>query len=134
MPDYLFAYGTLQPGCAPASVAALAAKLRPVSAGFVRGVLYDLGRYPGVVPDARAMSRIAGTVMELPEEKTILQQLDDYEGFDPQSSDRSEFVREQQTVELSDGGKLECWLYRYNGKLDKARVIPSGIWRGGCVL
>ena len=129
MSQYLFAYGTLQPGCAPPQVAALAARLRPVSEGFVRGVLYDLGRYPGAVPDARAGARITGTVMELPEDKTILRQLDDYEGFDPQAPATSEFVRERQIVELSDGQKLECWFYRYNGNADGLRPIPDGKWR-----
>ena len=128
MPDYLFAYGTLQPGCAPAGVATLAAQLRPVGAGFVRGVLYDLGRYPGAVSDATSKNKIAGTVMQLPENETLLPQLDDYEGFDPQSPATSEFVRERQIVELSDGQKLECWFYRYNGKVDETRVIPSGLW------
>lgn len=128
MSEYLFAYGTLRPGCAPKKVATLAAKLRPVGEGFVRGALYDLGRYPGAVPDARAASKIAGTVMELPEDENIFRQLDDYEGFDPQAPGASEFVRERQTVDLSDGRKLECWFYRYNGKLDGVPVIRSGVW------
>jgi gamma-glutamylcyclotransferase (GGCT)/AIG2-like uncharacterized protein YtfP len=129
MSEYLFAYGTLQPGCAPAEVAALAAKLLPVSAGFVRGVLYDLGRYPGAVPDANSQCRISGTVMKLPEDKTTLRQLDEYEGYDPQSPVASEFVRELQVVELNDGRKMDCWFYRYNRKTDEARIIASSKWR-----
>jgi len=129
MPDYLFAYGTLQPGCAPAGVAALAAKLRPVGQGSVRGVLYHLGRYPGAVPDATSQSRISGTVMELPEDDSYLAQLDDYEGFDPRAPDTSDFVRERQIVELGDGRKFDCWFYRYKGKLDPTRRIDHGIWQ-----
>jgi gamma-glutamylcyclotransferase (GGCT)/AIG2-like uncharacterized protein YtfP len=129
MRELLFAYGTLQPGCAPAGVATLAAKLRPVGEGFVCGVLYDLGRYPGAVPDAHAKSRIAGTVMVLPEDENFLGLLDEYEGFDPLAADSSEFVRERQRVELSDGRRLECWFYRYNGKLAEPRTIASGAWR-----
>ncbi len=128
MIQYLFAYGTLQPGCAPKKVAALAAKLRPVGEGFVRGALYDLGSYPGAVPHARAASNISGTVMELSEDMSILPQLDDYEGFDPQAPETSEFVRERQMVEMSDGRKIECWFYRYNGELDGVRAIASGVW------
>jgi gamma-glutamylcyclotransferase (GGCT)/AIG2-like uncharacterized protein YtfP len=96
MSDCLFAYGTLQPGRVPAEVAPLAAKLRPVGRGFVHGVLYDLGRYPGAVPNASAKGKIAGTVMELPEEENMLARLDAYEGFDPKSPDTSEYVRERQ--------------------------------------
>jgi gamma-glutamylcyclotransferase (GGCT)/AIG2-like uncharacterized protein YtfP len=129
MSEYLFAYGTLQPARAPAEVAALAAKLRPVGEGFVRGALYDLGQHPGAVPDSRAKSRIAGTVMELPEDENFLRLLDDYEGFGPKAAEASEFVRERQMVELSDQRRLECWFYRYNGKPDEARIIASGAWQ-----
>jgi len=114
MSEYLFAYGTLQPGRAPQQIASVAGKLRPVGRGFVRGVLYDLGRYPGAVPDPKATRRIPGVVLELPEETGVLEQLDAYEGFNPLTPETSDFVRERQTVELAAGGTLECWFYRYN--------------------
>jgi gamma-glutamylcyclotransferase (GGCT)/AIG2-like uncharacterized protein YtfP len=47
-------YGTLRPGRAPAAVAAVVATLRPLGAARVRGRLYDLGAYPGAVPDSGA--------------------------------------------------------------------------------
>jgi gamma-glutamylcyclotransferase (GGCT)/AIG2-like uncharacterized protein YtfP len=129
MTAYLFVYGTLLPGCAPAEVASLATQLRPVCDGFVRGVLYDLGRYPGAVPDAAAHGKIIGTVMELPEETDVLRQLDAYEGYDPRAPEGSEFVRERQTVEMSDGRTVDCWFYRYNGSAGEAPAIESGAWR-----
>src|ERR1700722_17924104 len=99
MSEYLFAYGTLQPGLAPTKIARVAARLRTVGEGFVRGVLYDLGGYPGAVADPNAKSKILGTVMELPEDEDVLARLDKYEGFDPQSPQTSEYIRERQTVE-----------------------------------
>jgi gamma-glutamylcyclotransferase (GGCT)/AIG2-like uncharacterized protein YtfP len=129
MTDYLFAYGSLQPGCAPMYIATVAAKLRPVGTGFVRGALYDLGEYPAAVPDASSKHRIAGTVLQLPEDASFLRQLDDYEGFDPQMPEASEFVRERQSVEMTAGGALECWIYRYNREPNGARVIERGRWR-----
>ncbi|MGA2207380.1 MAG: gamma-glutamylcyclotransferase family protein [Terracidiphilus sp.] len=128
MSDCLFAYGTLQPGRVPAEVAPLAAKLRPVSKGFVHGVLYDLGRYPGAVPNPSAKSKIAGTVMELPEDENMLARLDAYEGFDPLAPEASEFVRERQAVELNGGGKVECWFYRYNREPRNAPIVKDGEW------
>ncbi len=71
MSEILFAYGSLRPGRAPAEIAGVAAKLRAVGEGFVRGALYDLGGYPGAVPDAKAKGWIAGTVMELPEDESV---------------------------------------------------------------
>jgi gamma-glutamylcyclotransferase (GGCT)/AIG2-like uncharacterized protein YtfP len=129
MSEYLFAYGTLQPGLAPKSMEQATAKLRAVGAGFVRGVLYDLGHYPGAIADAGAAGRISGTVMELPDDGDVLRALDEYEGFDPQSPDTSEFIRERQKVEMANGGTRMCWFYRYNGRTDAARVIQDGEWR-----
>ncbi len=114
MSEYLFAYGSLQPGFAPEEVAEAAAKLRPVGQGFVYGELYELHGYPGAVPDPRSKNRIRGTVLELPEDTGVLSQLDEFEGYDPEDPETSEFVRVQHAVELSGGGTLECWIYRYN--------------------
>ena len=128
MSRHLFAYGTLQPGLAPTKIARVAAKLRPVGEGFVRGVLYDLGGYPGAVADASASGKIFGTVMELLEEEGVLERLDAYEGFDPGSPEASEYIRERRTVELVDGGSLECWFYRYNRELRDLPRVESGEW------
>ena len=125
MTDCLFAYGSLQPGCAPAEIASVAAKLRPLGAGFVRGALYDLGRYPGAVPDGHANSRIAGSVLQLPRDTAILRLLDEYEGFSPQAPEQSEFVRERLLVEMAAGGTIECWIYRYNRRPDAALEVKG---------
>jgi len=125
MSDHLFAYGSLQPGCAPRPIASTAAKLRPVGAGFVRGRLYDLGSYPGAVPDPNAKGRIAGTVLQLPEDASVLRELDEYEGFDPQAPERSEFVRERVLVEMAAGGAMECWIYRYSRRPDPRREVKG---------
>src|ERR1700691_1208242 len=128
MSQFLFAYGTLQPGLAPTKIARIAAKLRPVGEGFVRGVLYDLGGYTGAVADPAAKGKIAGTVMELPEDEDILAQLDKYEGFDPQAPETSEYIRERQIVELKTGSTMECWFYGYNRKPRNADRVESGAW------
>jgi gamma-glutamylcyclotransferase (GGCT)/AIG2-like uncharacterized protein YtfP len=128
MADYLFAYGTLQPGLAPTKIARVAAKLRPVGEGFVRGMLYDLGGYPGAVADTNAKGLIVGTVMELPEDEGLLARLDKYEGFDPRAPETSEYIRERQVVELTIGGTVECWFYRYNRKARDSDRVESGAW------
>jgi gamma-glutamylcyclotransferase (GGCT)/AIG2-like uncharacterized protein YtfP len=131
MSEHLFAYGTLQPGLAPKSMAGLVARLRVIGTGFVCGVLYNLGRYPGAIADAGAAGRISGVVLELPDDPAILLALDEFEGFDPQSPGNSEFVRERQRVELATGETLECWFYRYNREVEERWQIVSGDWRSG---
>ena len=125
MSQYLFAYGTLQHGHAPSEIAVAVERLRPVEQGSVRGHLYDLGDYPGAVPDPEATGRISGIVMELPEDASFLNELDAYEGFDPQAPEASEFIRVRQLVELNDGGAVECWFYLYNREPDPTREIES---------
>jgi gamma-glutamylcyclotransferase (GGCT)/AIG2-like uncharacterized protein YtfP len=65
MPEYLFVYGTLLPGVGPIRLRELTRRLRPVGLATVRGRLYDLGAYPGVVVDAVG-DEVAGYVYELP--------------------------------------------------------------------
>lgn len=123
MSAYLFAYGTLRPDCAPAEIAAAVARLRPVGHGFLRGWLYDLGDYPGAIPDPASPHRIAGAIFRVPEEPDLLCQLDEYEGFDPQSPGTSLFVRVLQAVELAGGSTLNCWVYVFNRDPGDAPIL-----------
>ena len=129
MSQFIFAYGTLQPGLAPTKIARLAAKLRPVGEGSVRGLLYDLGGYPGAIADPTAECRIFGTVMEMPQDESVLERLDLYEGFDPNAPETSEYIRERQAVELKTGRTVECWFYRYNRESRDLPRVESGEWR-----
>jgi gamma-glutamylcyclotransferase (GGCT)/AIG2-like uncharacterized protein YtfP len=126
MSQYLFTYGTLQPGMAPNDIAPTVDKLHPVAEGFVRGVLYDLGDFPGAVLNSRSKQRISGKVFRLSDDASVLQQLDEYEEFDPSSPNESLFVRTLHSVELTDGRSLLCWIYVYNRKPESSRIVKSG--------
>jgi gamma-glutamylcyclotransferase (GGCT)/AIG2-like uncharacterized protein YtfP len=117
---HLFAYGTLQAGLAPAEVAPIVAKLRPIGEGFVHGKLYDLGDYPGAVIDPASAWILYGTVYELPEDGEVLRQLNAYEG--------PGYARIEQLVVLTAGGVVSCWVYDYLGKPGEERFIESGRW------
>jgi gamma-glutamylcyclotransferase (GGCT)/AIG2-like uncharacterized protein YtfP len=124
--QYLFAYGTLQPDHAAPEIAAAVEQLRPVGKGFVRGVLYDLGEYPGAVFRGAAGRRIFGTVFRLGKDEGILRKLDEYEGFDPKAPEESLFLRELHPITLTDGRTVKCWVYAYNGKPESGRELTSG--------
>jgi gamma-glutamylcyclotransferase (GGCT)/AIG2-like uncharacterized protein YtfP len=126
MSDYLFAYGTLQPAHAPDEVRALLAKLRYVGEASVRGVLYDLGDYPGAVLDSSFASRVFGEVFELPDSEETLAALDSYEEFDPNARGGSLFVRVREPVALESGDVKRCWIYVYHRDPGAAPVIESG--------
>jgi gamma-glutamylcyclotransferase (GGCT)/AIG2-like uncharacterized protein YtfP len=123
--EYLFTYGTLQPGRAPAEIAPAVATLQRVGAGRLRGLLYDLGEYPGAVPDETAATEISGTVMRLPADEGALRQLDEYEEFNPASPEKSLFVRRLYMVRLDSGTMLQCWIYVYNRDPKGAPMMGS---------
>ena len=125
MSDYLFTYGTLQPNRAPAEIASTVAQLRPVGKGFVHGVLYDLGDYPGAVLNPSSKRRISGTVFRLSKDATVLRKLDEYEGFDSHAPDQSLFIRTLHPVTLATGDTIECWLYTYNRNPGNAPILTT---------
>jgi gamma-glutamylcyclotransferase (GGCT)/AIG2-like uncharacterized protein YtfP len=129
MSDYLFAYGTLQPGYAPAEMANVAARLKFFNRGFVKGTLYDLGGYPGAILDPSSDQTITGLVLELPKDEDLLPELDAYEQFNPAAPASSQFLRILHPVILASGRALNCWVYVWNGNPASATIIPGGRFR-----
>jgi gamma-glutamylcyclotransferase (GGCT)/AIG2-like uncharacterized protein YtfP len=129
MSFYLFAYGTLQPEFVPPTIAHAVARLHPIGRGFIRGVLYDLGGYPGAVLDPSTEKTIGGLVLQLPEDANVLRDIDAYEEFDPDVPERSQFIRVLRPVVLATGGTLQCWIYVYNRNPSSARIFSDGLYR-----
>jgi gamma-glutamylcyclotransferase (GGCT)/AIG2-like uncharacterized protein YtfP len=124
--QYLFVYGTLLPGAAPPEIAPIVARLQAVGDGFIRGRLFDLGEYPGVVLDETG-EEIPGKIFRLPQEPEVLKRLDEYEEFNAVQPEGSLFVRKQWPVIRRDGNrKLICWVYVYNPHAGTAPTITPG--------
>jgi gamma-glutamylcyclotransferase (GGCT)/AIG2-like uncharacterized protein YtfP len=113
--EFVFFYGTLLPEFVPPAMRDLVARLHFYGEGSVRGVMFDLGEYPGAVFDDVSDRRVYGAVFELTEDLRVLEALDHYEGYEPAASSRSLFDRKRQSVDLVAGGAIECWAYEYNG-------------------
>jgi gamma-glutamylcyclotransferase (GGCT)/AIG2-like uncharacterized protein YtfP len=126
MTHHLFVYGTLSPRHAPPEIAATVRRLRPLGPASIRGRLYDLGEYPGAVPNKNSRSVIRGEVFELPGDQSALTSLDHYEEFDPAKPTSSLFVRRTWPVTMDDGTRLRCWVYVYNGDMKSAQPVRSG--------
>jgi putative glutamine amidotransferase len=126
---FLFAYGTLVPGHEPACVADLAARFSPRGQAAVRGILFDLGSYPGLVLDDVAGRDVPGFLLELPDDPAVLRRLDAYEGFDPATPATSLFRRVPTTAMLAaTGQQVPCEVYVYNRPAPPSRIIASGGW------
>ena len=95
--------------------------------GSVRGILYDLGSYPGVVLDEKSGGLVRGSVFELPrDDPSLLTRIDAYEGFDQSDCERSLFIRKRSVVQLTDRTVLPCWVYTYNRSISGAALVPDG--------
>lgn len=126
MKQYLFTYGTLANGRAPASVRGLMGKLTPVGEGFIKGRLYDLGNFPGAKPSRIPRQTVRGTVFELPDDPAVLKGLDEYEEFSEERPSECLFIRKKVPARLRNGKELRCWTYLYNRHVSESRRIPSG--------
>jgi gamma-glutamylcyclotransferase (GGCT)/AIG2-like uncharacterized protein YtfP len=117
MPTYLFVYGTLHPDRAPAEIAHAVRHLRKIGPGTLRGTLYNLGEYPGVIIHPNRTDEVQGTIFALPDDPDLLTALDRYEDYRPSDPANSLFVREAHPVTHPDGSTLNCWVYLYNREL-----------------
>ena len=128
-PEYLFVYGTLLPGQAPASIADVANQLKIIGPATTPGRLYHLGPYPGCVLDPHCQSHIQGQLLELPHSAdSILAKLDWYEAYVASDPQGSLFTRTTCLVTLRDGRQQIAWVYVYNRDVTHARPIESGRW------
>jgi len=116
MPHPLFIYGTLHPDRAPSEIAPTVALLKPLGPATLRGLLLDLGAYPGLIlPGKQA---VQGRLFALPEDRALRHRvwaaLDAYEGFRPNAPEHSLFTRVLTSVTLPDGAPLHAWVYLFN--------------------
>ncbi|MHB2019397.1 MAG: gamma-glutamylcyclotransferase family protein [Candidatus Xenobia bacterium] len=111
----LFVYGTLMRG--QPRHAALGAT-RSIRVARARGLLYNIGHYPGMVPGDGV---VLGEYVELAVPDEIWRRLDAIEG--------SEYCCQQIAVELEKGETRPAWTYLYVAPLRQARLIKNGDWR-----
>lgn len=87
----------------------------------ITGTLYDTGwGFPAFVPDGA--TEVVAELLEVDE--ATMERLDRLEGY-PRL-----YGRRKMAVRLPDGATDTAWVYVMNRLPDRARVIPSGDWRG----
>jgi gamma-glutamylcyclotransferase (GGCT)/AIG2-like uncharacterized protein YtfP len=130
---YLFVYGTLRRKPSPRTKHSLlnAAHQRfLVHAKYcdeasVKGYLYSLGEYPGLILDENSMHQIKGEIFQI--EESDLQKLDEYEEIDPLSTS-NEYQRIQTEITADSGERFLAWVYILNDGDRKREIIQSGDW------
>ncbi|HEY9199459.1 MAG TPA: gamma-glutamylcyclotransferase family protein [Gammaproteobacteria bacterium] len=122
--DHLFVYGTLRAAFDHPLQRSLRRHARRLGTAQVAGRLYDLGRYPGLVPDTAA-GPVAGDLYRLRQARALLAMLDRYEGCAARMPRPREYRRIPVAVHWR-GGSHWAWVYVYNRSVKGLRAIPGG--------
>lgn len=133
---HLATYGTLMRDFEAQQQLGLADALTFVGPCRIRGVLFDLGSFPGALPPGDVPNDLRTSLDAPPvaygelfrlEGRDVLRLLDQYEGYDPDRPATSLFVRRRTSLIEPEG--QEAFVYWYNRSVDTATRIPSGDWR-----
>lgn len=120
--ELVFVYGTLRSGGSNHFRMAGAAF---VAAGTVRGRIYRIDWYPGLVPDADG-GKISGEVYAAGPE--LLAELDVFEGVSAEEIAGSEYRRIRTEVDAGAEKPLIAWVWEWLGPVEETKRIPGGDW------
>jgi gamma-glutamylcyclotransferase (GGCT)/AIG2-like uncharacterized protein YtfP len=123
----LFVYGSLRKGFHHPAYEYISKYFEFVSEARVRGYLYDMGNFPAAKPSTDN-AYIIGELYELKEGADLswaLEQLDDYEGVEPEEGEVPLYVREVTTV-LYKNKTTDAYIYWFNASVEGQPAIPSG--------
>lgn len=124
---YLFIYGSLLNAANE-----FGAYLRKCSTnyckGSFKGVLYDMGEYPGAVDDMLSNKKVWGKIRLLNSPGEALKIIDSYEGFGPGEQHPNLFIRKLIPIQTNQG-IVECWVYLYNLSITGFKQIVSGRYK-----
>lgn len=124
MTDLVFFYGTLMSGFKRPGRSRVDPKLTPEGRGSIQAALFDVGIYPAAIPASD--SRVRGEIYRMFDSASVLDALDEIEGFHPDRHDESLYVRVEAAVTFDAGPVANAWVYFYNAPLGRAQRIDSG--------
>ena len=120
--ELVFVYGTLRRG---ASNAWRMDGAEWLDAGEVKGRLYRIDWYPGLVLDA-AGGRVAGDLWRVTSEH--LAALDAFEGASTEEVEGAEYRRVRARILGVDPAMSEAWVWEWRGPQREADRIAGGDW------
>ena len=118
----IFVYGTLSKGMTRSSVLV---KSKFLGLGFIEGLLYDLGAYPGIV---EGNNSVYGELYEI--DTTKVKELDRIEGYSSEHEYQSLYKRKEVNVILINNGSQErAHAYFFNQQLKDNKLIDCRDYR-----
>lgn len=125
-PRCLFVYGTLRSAANTDLAKSLARSSSLVGSARIRGLLFELGGYPGMVVTAQDDAWVVGEVYSLTDPSTAWPVLDAYERCSAADPPPHEYERQIVTVLLDGGQTIRAWAYVYClNTADKARILSG---------
>jgi len=124
----LFVYGSLRSGFHHPAFEYISRHFLFVGNGKIKGLVYDMGAYPGAIQTSTESS-VIGEVYVIKNENEFdwaIAQLDDYEGVDAEEDETPLFKRALTEVYLGHVEKTTAWIYWFNGDITGKPVIASG--------
>ena len=125
--DKLFVYGSLRSGFHHPAYNYISKYFTFLSEAKVKGCMYDCGDYPAAIPTEND-TFIIGELYELKNAEDFtwaIEQLDAYEGVNPEEGETPLYKRELADV-FYDTGKTTAWIYWYSKAIENRPLIPSG--------
>lgn len=121
-PRTVFVYGTLRRG---GSNHFRMAGAEFVTAGTIRGRMYRIDWYPGLVLDDSG-DEIHGEVYRV--DSDLLAALDVFEGLSAGEVEGSEYRRVETSVVGRDSRILTAWVWEWLGMVDETQRLSKGDW------
>jgi gamma-glutamylcyclotransferase (GGCT)/AIG2-like uncharacterized protein YtfP len=123
----LFVYGSLRSGFHHPAYEYISKYFTLIGDARVKGYLYDMGDYPAAIPTTDDVY-IVGELYELKNDTEFswaIEQLDAYEGVEPEGGEIPLYKRELTTVYF--GNKTTtAWVYWFNRNIENQPQIYSG--------
>ncbi|MGK2230185.1 MAG: gamma-glutamylcyclotransferase (GGCT)/AIG2-like uncharacterized protein YtfP [Methanobacteriota archaeon] len=123
MTSFVFLYGSLMRGFESHETVDLRSRAEFAGEAHCVGTLYDLGDHPGMTLEGNG--RVRGELYRVTDDG-LIQDLDRFERYYPESTDDSVYVRHLEEVVDRD---LNAWVYLYNEPTEDANTVESGDWR-----
>ena len=125
--DKIFVYGSLRSGFQQPAYEYISRYFKLIGMAKVKGHLYDMGNY-AVAKSAVKDGFIIGELYEINNEDEFswaIEQLDDYEGVNPEENELPLYERKMVTVYHNDE-ETPAWIYWYKGETAGHPIIASG--------
>jgi len=124
--ELLFVYGTLRRGFANPVRNVLDEHASLLSPASLRGKLFEIDGYPGVILSKDPDDLVYGEVYITKNREVLFALLDNYEESSEDYPHPQEYERKKVWVTLINGEKKKAWAYLYNWKVNGRVRIYSG--------